>query len=114
VIVSCAVSAQLSPLAASARKSYLVDWRKQEVGQEGTEDAQGTGYEEGILARSYRVGGIFLDNWHDVGAHEGTNLAHGRSVRVVLATDGSGAGLGCTQTDVVTWAEFAERKEDTI
>lgn len=59
------------------------------------------------------VGSIPDDDWKDVCAHKSSDLAHGRSVRVVLTTNCGGAGLGCTQTDVVTGTEFAEREEDT-
>ena len=60
------------------------------------------------------VGRIVLKNWNDVGSHEGSDLSNRRSIGVVLTTDGSSTGLGCTQADVVARAEFAEGKKDAI
>lgn len=93
-------------------RPYLVDLRKQEVGQERTEDAQGTGHEKLILASTNLVGSILLHDGKDVGANESANLANCRSIRVILTTDGGCAGLGRTQTDIVAWAEFTEGKEN--
>jgi hypothetical protein len=94
--------------------TYLADLREQEVCQESTKNAQRTGDEERILALTNGVGGILLDNWHNVGAHECTNLSNGGSIRVVLTTDGSGATLGCAEAKVIARAKLAQRKEDAI
>lgn len=88
--------------------------RKQEESQGGTEDAQRTGNEEWILARTDRVGGVLLNNRENISAHESTDLAHCGGNSVVLATDGSSTGLGGNQADIVTRTKLTKRQEDSI
>lgn len=94
-------------------QTYLVDLREEEIGQRSTENAQGAGHEERILTGADWVGSIVLEDREDIGAHESSDLADRRSVRVVLATDGGCARLGRTQADVITGSDFTEREEDT-
>jgi hypothetical protein len=113
ILHSMSISDQVSR-AGTRSETHLVDLRKKEESQESTEDAQRAGDEERILALANLVGGILLDNWQNVGAHEGADLANGGSIRVVLTTNGSGTTLGGTQTQVITGAKLAESEEDAI
>lgn len=98
----------------TGKATYLVDLRKHKVGQERAEDAQRARHKERVLTSPNRIGSVRLDDRKDIGADKSTNLAHGGGVGVVLTTNGSRAGLGCTQTDVVTWTDFTESEEDPV
>lgn len=93
---------------------YLVDLRHHENGHECCQETKGAGDPEGILALADGVGGVLLNNGDHVGAHEGSDLAECGGVGVVLTTDGSCAGLGGTQTDVVAGSHLTEGREDTV
>ena len=99
------------------RDRILADiWQKEER-QKGTENAKAATNKERILTASNTSGtawGIVLDDGEEVGSDKSTNFSHGRGNRVVLATNGCGAGLGSDKADVVAWSRLSEGKEDTI
>jgi hypothetical protein len=97
-----------------SRGSYLVNLRHQEQGHESCQDTQCAGNPERILALADRVGCVLLDDWDHIGAHESPDLAECGCVRVVLATNGSRAGLGSTETNVVTGPHLTESREDSV
>jgi hypothetical protein len=96
-----------------SRSPYLVNLRHHEQGHEGGQDTQRAGNEERILAPASRIRCVLLDDWKHIGAHESPYLSKCGGVRVVLTTDGSRAGLGRTQTNVVTRSHLTESREDS-
>lgn len=92
----------------------LVNVGQEEEGQKGTEDAKGARDEERVLAFLDLSMGILDRDWQHIGAHKSSNLSRCRGIGVVLATNSGSTGLRGTQTDIVTWAELAEGKEDTV
>ena len=91
----------------------LTDVRQGKDGQEGAENTQRAGDEERILSSTSRVRRIGLDNWKDVAANKGSDLAHCRGNTVILSSNASSTCLGSDEADVVTRAELAECKEYT-
>lgn len=82
--------------------------------QKRTKDTQSTRHVKRILALADLVRGVLDNHGEDVCAYERANFAHGGCGAVVLTADGRGAGLGCTETDVVAGADFAHGEEDTV
>lgn len=57
---------------------------------------------------------MLADEGEEVGTDESTNLTGGSGKGVVMTSDTSSAGLGCQETDVVTWAKLTKRQEDAV
>lgn len=97
--------------------AILPNVRQKEKGQQGAQQAQAGTDQERILTPSNAVcstGSVALDDREDVRADKGTDLAHGRRDRVVLAPDGGGASLGSHDADVVACPYLAQREEDAF
>lgn len=96
----------------SAEFTHLPNVWEENQGNGGSENAQRARDEEWILSRASLVGRILLHDRKDISSDKGTDLAGSCSNSVILASDGSGGGLGRNQTDVITGAKLTQRQED--
>lgn len=92
----------------------LVDLRQPED-QKGADEGEGTGQVKGVLPR---LDHVFSTGIHEVREHvvadETTDLARSRSDGIVLTAEPGGRRLGSDETNVVTWTDLTQRKEDSV
>lgn len=106
----------LSELDILQSNGILSNVRQKENRQKRAEQTQAGTDEERILATSGAVRptrSMVLDDWKDICANKGANLAHGRRNRVILTTDCSRTSFGSHEADIITRSCLAQREEDT-
>ena len=85
--------------------SVLTNFRQAEECKESTQDAEGRSHPKRVLVTlDDIVTCISHENWVEVVANEGTNLAKGCGYGIVAASNGSGRSLGGDKTNVVARA----------
>ena len=86
-----------------APDGILADGGQAEGGQDGAEGAQAARDVKGVLGAAVAAAAGLLDEWEDVRADEGADLAQRGGQAVVLAADARGTGLGGEDCAGVGW-----------
>ncbi len=95
--------------------SVLSNVRQEHQSDDSAEDAQSTANVEWVLALFDNVVASCLDDvWEYVVPHKSSNFSACCCDAVIHPTNRCCRGLGSYKTNVVSWTDFAERKEDPV
>ena len=68
----------------------------------------------GVSTNRIRTTERLDDRWESPSSDERSDLSDSSGDAVVLSTDGGRSGLGCQETEIVSWSDFSEGKEDSV